>query len=369
MLVHSLRLVNFRNYLDSSFVFSNQLNLIIGENGSGKTSILEALHFIALTKSFRTSTDTEAVHYQSEYFQLFCTVSDRFQEENRINFNLMRNGKKQVLINKQVLDRKTDIIGRFPVVILAPNHQLITEGGPSNRRNFTDRIIAQTDADFLKALLDYRARLYQRNMLLTKYRSQNQPRYDKYIETIDELFVKDAETIIKKRQSFCLSFSITVNELFVKIAHIDGPLDLYFNYNSDSENGNYCDFMLQRLRSRFKRDLDNGKTGCGPHLDDLVIRLKGIDIRKFASKGEHKVIIVALKMAESRYIEKQTDEAVVFLLDDLFAMLDTRHCIGIVNQISADRQTLVTSTDMESLQRAGFEQSGHTKVIHLPLEN
>ncbi len=366
MILERLKIVNYRNYTNSNFEFHKQLNFINGENGSGKTSILEAVHFLALTKSFRINTDSDIVKYNESYFQIFGDFIDNSGGKSSVNVNFSKTDGKRILFNKVPLKRRIDIIGKIPVIILSPSSQRITECGPAGRRNFINRIIAQIDKEYFAKLIEYRSRLTQRNLILNSYREKRKHSYDSYIETHDELFAENAKVIQSGRMDFIDLFNNVFKEKYKKISHIKGDVSIKINYNVKADESSFKEVFLKNLRERFSKDILFGRTSCGPHLDNVLIIFEGKEIRHVGSQGEHKIVLISLKMAEGQFIENRLNESIIFLLDDLFALLDVKHCMKIIDKISSGNQTFITSTDINSLSNYGFKSSDtNSKIFQL----
>ncbi|MFA4838314.1 MAG: DNA replication and repair protein RecF [Candidatus Neomarinimicrobiota bacterium] len=366
MVVKNLRLVNFRNYLTANFTFHPQLNLIVGENGSGKTTILEALQILALSKSFRSNVDADIVNNSESYYQVFGEFEGNSESEVTLNVNFSKNDGKKVFINKYPLKKRTDMVGKVPTVILSPDNQNITGGGPAGRRDFINRILSQIDREYFAQLIEYRVRLLQRNSILVAYRQKRKTNYDAYVETNDELLTKAGEYLQKSRYRFLEDFNPVFQSNFEQISHIQKPVSLKMQFNMNTEGADFGETFLRKLRDRFQKDIEVGRTTCGPHLDNLIILLGDKEIRQVGSQGEHKVVLVALKMAEGQFIQNRQPESVIFLLDDLFALLDEKHCLKIVDDISRKNQTFVTTTDAGLLKKYGFDESNpEMKIIHL----
>jgi DNA replication and repair protein RecF len=357
MVLRNLRLVNFRKYTDSYFEFNDRINFINGNNGSGKTSILEGVHYLSLAKSFRTNNDTEAVNYQSDYFNIFGELSDRKKSTMLFNMNFTRADGRSFLLDKTRVKRYTDVVGYAPVVILSPGFQKITEGGPSERRNFINRIISQVDRNYFLKLIEYKKRISQRNTVLNRYREKNNRSYDAYFEAQDEIIAKLGADLYIGREEFVDSYRLVFKTVFARINHSGVQVDIRIKPAVKAKNDQYQQKLLANLKERFVRDLCNGRTGTGPHLDDVYIDFNGREIRQIGSQGEHKLVLIALKLAEGVFLESHKNEPIIFLLDDLFAFLDADHCRKIVEEIGGSNQTLITSTDIKELQKYGLKKT------------
>jgi len=366
MILRNLRLVNFRRYNNSFFEFHNKTNFIKGDNGSGKTSILEAIHYLSLTKSFRTNNDNESVNYEADYFSIFGEFSDNRSKEYLFNMNHSKTEGRSFILNKNRIKRYTDIVGFAPVVILSPGLQKITEGGPAERRNFINRIISQTDHNYFLNLIEYKRRLSQRNTVLNNYREKNRHHYDAYFEAQDEILARLGGKLFEGRHSFLVTFEPLFKAIFERICHINGQVEIGIKCNIKASSHNFTTVFLKNLKERFYRDEINGRTSCGPQLDEISVNYNGKEIRQIGSQGEHKLVLIALKLAEGAYLESHKNEGIIFLFDDLFAFLDRKHCRKIVEEIGENNQTLITSTDIKELKKYGFKNiADKYKIINL----
>ncbi len=368
MVLQNLRVVNFRVYTDCFFEFSEKMNIIKGDNGSGKTSLLEAMHVLALTKSFRTKNDMDVIKAKDNYFQVFGEFLSDAGQTQTVNVNYTKNEGKKVLLNRVGLQKKTDIVGKIPVIVLSPANQRITEGGPSVRRDFINRIIAQVDPEYFSALIKYKKRMLQRNRILYDYRQKENYTYDPYVESYDELIAEAADKIFHARVKFITDFTPIFQTFFKEIFHNGNDVSLRFQFNMNPGDGGYKKTFLLKLAKQFRNDLFYGRTTSGPHLDQLTIKLGKNEVRQVASQGEHKVVLVALKMAESQFIGDMLNERIIFLLDDLFSLLDVKHCVNILQEISRKNQTFITTTDIESLRHFGFDPNEENlNILNLPI--
>lgn len=365
--IKHLKLINFRNYSASEFTFNKQLNFISGPNGTGKTTILEAIHFLALTKSFRSNVISNSLQNNADYFQIFGKFSTDKGQIFEVNLNYTKKGGKRVLVDKEPLKRDVDMIGKIPLIVLAPGSMQITAGGPAVKRDFINRILSLIDRDYLNNLIEYNRRITQRNKLLNKYREQRKKQYDTYLQTLDELLVKPAVYIHKTRQYFIDQFNPVFQQQVNKISHFnyDVVLQIKFNVTPDSEP--YEKTFKKRLYDNFFKDCKLGWTTCGPHLDKLEIKFNKNNIKRIASQGEHKVVLIALKMAEGYFIEKEVNKSIIYLLDDLFSLLDAEHCWKIVREIGHKNQTFVTTTDMAKIRDQIKFNGEKVQLINLPV--
>jgi len=368
MNLRTLKLVQFRNYNQVNLEFNENVNIICGDNGVGKTALLEAIHYLSLAKSFRTNNDLDVLKDGQIYFQIFGNFNSLKSGLIEINLNYSKDEGKKVFINKVELKKRVDIVGRMPVIILSPGTQKVTDGGPAIRRGFVDRILSQVNHEYFSSLVEYKKRIYQRNLILNQYRNRRRRDYDRYFEAMDDIIVVHAERINIIRKRFVDEFNPVLETQFRKLSHFEKPVALEIGTNVSCCESEFRECFKSRLVSRFRNDLKTGRTSVGPHLDNVMLVYGDRDIRYLGSQGEHKILLVSLKMAEGKFIEVQSGEPVIFLLDDLFAMLDVIHCVNIINNIGDQNQIFITTTDIRNINRRKLAIGrGKIKIYNLPI--
>ena len=350
MFISKILLKNFRNFSDAEFSFKNNLNFILGKNGSGKTSILEAIHYLAFSKSFRAINDKEVIKNELDFFQIFGDFLDN-DTKQKVNLNFVKTEGKRILINNSPLGKMKEIIGKFPVVSLSPDNEKITKGSPNERRIFVDKILSQADQEYFENLLKYNRSLKNRNSLLKQRKEQNNYSYDTLFESIDKLLIDDAFKLITKREKFLEEFNLVFKDEINKVSHFDYKCFLKIKINAPDRDENFHDFYRNKLKEKISKDIILGRTLYGPHLDNIDVYFDNREIKKVASQGEHKIVLIALKMAEGKYLQKKLKATVIYLLDDLFALLDSDHCMRTISEISNENQTIVTSTSLDHLEK------------------
>jgi len=363
--IKQLKLINFRNHSNREFTFNNHLNFISGQNGAGKTSILEAIHFLALTKSFRSKVILNSLQNNADYFQIFGKFISDDGHLFEVNLNYAKQEGKRILIDKEPLQRDVDMIGKIPLIVLAPDSMQITAGGPAVKRAFINRILSLIDRDYLDHLIEYNRRISQRNKLLHKYREAGKKQYDTYFQTLDELLVKPARYIYQARKYFLAQFNPVFQQQVGKISHFRHDVVLQIDFSVNGTSAHYNQLFKKTLRDNFRKDWRMGWTTQGPHLDKIEIKFNQNNIKKVASQGEHKVVLIALKMAEGFFIEKEVKHSIIYLLDDLFSLLDAEHCLKIVREIGDRNQTFVTTTDIEKIRNQIQLNENQVKLINL----
>jgi len=359
MVINGLKMVNFRNYTQKKYEFEDRLNFLIGPNGSGKTTTLEAIHLLSISKSFKTNSLKKLVNEKEDYFQVFGEFDN--DEKQKVNINYTRQEGKKILFNDQELDRNIDLIGRIPVIILSPSDQRITEGPNSLRKNFINQILSQIDNKYLSSLVEYNSLKKRRNKLLKNYKEKGKNSYDLYFQTLDEKLVKRAKYISDKRNSFLDKFNQIFQESFQKISHFDRKVAIEIKNNINLDK-NYIEKYQSKLKDNFQQELDKGYTSIGVHRDKVRIYFGNNNIREVGSQGEHKIALIALKMTEGNFIEKEGSKKVIYLMDDLFSMLDYDHCIKIIKQLSQDNQIFITTTELENAHTDSLAEDSYNII-------
>ncbi|MBN2281321.1 MAG: DNA replication and repair protein RecF [Candidatus Marinimicrobia bacterium] len=350
MFIHKILLKNFRNFSDSEFLFKNNLNFILGKNGAGKTSILEAIHYLAFSKSFRTNSDNEAIKNESEYFQIFGDFTNT-EKDYRVNLNYVKKEGKRIIINNAPLEKMKEIVGKFPVVSLSPDNEKITKGSPLERRIFIDKILSQSDHEYFENLIKYNRSLKNRNRLLKQSKEQKKFIYDILFESLDELLIQDAFKLVQKRKNFLKEYNTIFQDEIKKVSHFNYHCQLKIKSKTPIDDENFYQNYRNKLKEKILKDIILSRTSYGPHLDNIDVYFDNKEIKKVASQGEHKIVLIALKMAEGKYLQKKLNVTVIYLLDDLFALLDSDHCVRTIDEISNDNQTIVTSTSLDHLEQ------------------
>tara|TARA_B100001027_G_scaffold79616_1_gene54440 strand:+ start:538 stop:1629 length:1092 start_codon:yes stop_codon:yes gene_type:complete len=336
MYLSELSLVNFKNIKQADFQFSPQVNCFLGNNGQGKTNLLDAIYYLSYTKSFFNSIDSQNVNFESDFF----VVQGKFFDQDS-DFNLycaMKKGDKKVFRkNKKVYKKLSDHIGVFPVVMITPyDINLILEGSDT-RRKFVDALISQFDNHYLSDLLSYNKLLKQRNVMLKDSRFKQS--YD-LLEVYESGMSEKAMSIFLKRKTFIDEFTPIFNQFYIDISSNLEQIGL--EYESSLNNNSLLDlFELNRLK-----DQQVGHTTAGIHRDDLVFTIQHHPIKKFGSQGQQKTYLIALKLAKYEYIRKKKNMDPVLLLDDIFDKLDDNRVSYILDLIRTKKigQCFITDT-------------------------
>lgn len=323
MNITRLELSCFRNHLKTDVHWARRINVITGSNGAGKTNLLDAIHYLCMSRSFVASTDQYVVAAGEKKFQIEGTFEGSIRSKFKVGCSYARGEGKKITVNESPLDKLPDLIGRVPVVVLSPDDKRLTSEGPAERRSFLDAFISQLSPAYLRDLIDYRKVLRQRNSLLSDARvSGNTLRT--LIEPWDAQLLRTGSKIIDQRAQVLSRFCGFLEESYQKIAGI-GHYPR-FEYKTLCENTHSVEEVeqayTQLLSEVFEKDCERQQTTVGPHRDDIVFYLDNKELRKFGSQGQHRLFALALKLAQRAYYEDELEDLPIFLLDDVFGDLD-----------------------------------------------
>lgn len=334
MTISKVRLTGFRNFGNVLFAFSPKTTVVVGPNATGKTNILEALFFLATGKSFRAKVEEEVINYKKDLARIkglvgeikleivltrgYIEVGDSGKTDKVTRKRLMVNGVSRRLI---------DFAGKFRVVLFGPQDlDLVTES-PSIRRNFLDTVLSQVDREYRRASLSYEKGLRQRNKLLLRIREEGMPRSQ--LLFWDRLLIKNGDYVSGKRAELIgfINNTPAINQ---------ESFELEYDRSAISEG---------RLDEYKEEEVAAATTLVGPHRDDFIFKTKtGRDLARYGSRGEQRMAILWLKLAELAYVEEETAEKPTLLLDDIFSELDHKHR-DIVTKTAQNQQTIITTAD------------------------
>ncbi len=344
-----LALTHFRNYVFKTFTFTQQVVGISGANGSGKTNLLDAIHYLCFTKSYFSRPDVQNVHQGTQGFRLQAAVT-RQQQAFELLCILRENNRKEFLLDNDAYKKFSAHIGRFPCVMIAPDDVALISGGSEERRKFIDTILSQLNEEYLKNLIDYTKILQQRNSLL-KAAAEHSRLDDALLDILDEQLGERATNIYNYRSTFMQEFIPAVGAEYENIAGRNDAV--HINYYSQLHNNT----MQNLLRENRPRDLYLQRTGAGIHRDDLEFTMQQQAFKNIASQGQRKSLLFALKLAEFSIIKQHKGFAPVLLLDDIFEKLDAARMHNLLHKVCVQQQAqvFITDTHKERLQQA-FEQ-------------
>lgn len=343
MFLQNLSILNFKNYQEASLSFCGKVNCLIGNNGEGKTNILDAIYYLSFCKSFFNPIDSQNILHEAPFFVIQGVFSSN-EQVDEIYCGLKRNQKKQFKKNKKEYQRLSEHIGLYPVVMISPaDSELITEGSES-RRKFLDSVIAQFDKEYLDILIQYNKILSQRNALLKDF-SRNNTFHADSIDIWNEQLIPYGEKIHQKRTLFISKFIPIFQKYYEFIS--GGKEQVNLEYISHLNEMSF----KEKLETAIKRDIILEYTTVGIHKDDLDFTLSGFPVKKYASQGQQKSYLLALKLAQFDFIKQIKNVTPILLLDDIYDKLDDTRVQYLMELVCSDNfgQIFISDTHQNRL--------------------
>lgn len=350
MIIRKISLINFKNHTEKSFDFSPQINCFVGNNGAGKTNILDALHYISVGKSFLGNSDLQNIKSQetgdgNQESEDFFSIEAMIQNEEKddiIKILQTKNSKKIIKKNDKTYDRIADHIGYLPSVMISPyDSNLISDSGES-RRKFLDAAISQTDSEYLFDLIQYQKTIQQRNALL-KYFARNRIFDKDSLEIYDEPITHFGTKIFEKRQDFVKKLNPVVQHFYEIISGGKEQVSVVY------ETHLFTSTFPELLKESIDKDRALTYTSKGIHKDDMLFEMSGNLIKKIGSQGQQKSFLIALKLAQINRIKELTGKNPVLLLDDIFDKLDDTRVSQLIELVNKENfgQIFITDTHKE----------------------
>lgn len=326
MWLKNLTLLNFKNYNAADLSFSKTVNAFVGNNGAGKTNLLDAIHYLCLCKSYFNPIDSQQIKTGEELF-LVQGDFDRDDKKEKISCGLKRNHKKSFKRNKKEYDKLADHIGLFPVVMISPYDINLIMDGSEERRKFIDNVISQTDSKYLDELIIYNKHLLNRNALL-KQVAVTRTLDVALLQILDEQLIHSGNVIFEKRKQFLLDFIPLFDKHYRFLTNEAEQVSL--TYQSQLNEQSFENLLKQSM----EKDRVLERTTTGIHKDELQFEIAGMPMKKFGSQGQQKSFLIALKLAQYSYLQKFKNFKPLLLLDDIFDKLDNHRVHKLMEMVS-----------------------------------
>jgi len=364
MFLHKLSLSNFKNYLQADLIFSDKINCFAGNNGVGKTNLLDAIYYLSFCKSYFNPADTQNIRHGEDCFTISGDFRRNGNHQDLVQCQQRRNQRKRFLLNKKEYDRFADHIGNFPLVMISPYDRDLINEGSEVRRRYIDSVISQFDKIYLDDLIQYNKALVQRNALLKSFAERNF--FDStQLEIWDEQLIRLGRLLFTKRSSFLEAFIPIFQHYYTYISGGIEKVDIRY----DSQ---LCDGELETLiKESHVRDRSAQFSTVGIHKDDLEFTLDGFMVKKFGSQGQQKSFVVAVKLAQFDYTRNIKGYKPILLLDDVFDKLDdirVQQLIGLVSMHNFG-QVFITDTSEDRIRRIFDAMDIDHKFFKLPLKD
>lgn len=359
MILTSLSLLNYKNFESVNFSFDQKINCFVGNNGVGKTNILDAIYHLSFGKSYFNPITTQNIKHDTDFF----VIDGKYQKDNREEKILMsakRNQKKIIKRNGKEYEKLSDHVGFIPLVIISPaDRDLIIEGSET-RRKFIDSVICQRDKAYLNSLIAYNKVLAQRNALL-KYFAANNTFNNDTLSIYNQQLVELGVPIYEKRKAFLSTFMPIFKKRHKIISQDNEEVNL--SYHSDLDG----DSLLSLLEKNIQKDKALQYTSAGIHKDDLIFEIDQFPIKKFGSQGQQKSYLVALKMAQFDFLKQENQINPILLLDDIFDKLDEDRVEQIITLVDNENFGQIFITDTHAERTENIVKKVHQSYKMFPL--
>ena len=358
MILNKLSILNYKNIESAELDFAPKLNCLVGMNGEGKTNVLDAIHFLSLTKSTTTSMDSQVIRHGQELMALEGTYEHEDGTPESIRCGLKKGQKKILRRGKKTYKRITEHIGLIPLVMVSPADQWLITGGSEERRRFMDMVISQYNTAYLDALISYNKALQQRNALL----KQEEEPDSELLSLWEEEMARHGEYVYLQRDAYIQQFTPLFQNFYNMISQEKEQVSL--NYTSHCQRGD----LLEIIRRDRAKDRIVGYSLHGTHRDDLEMQIAGFPIKREGSQGQNKTYLTALKLAQFDFLRQTGSHTTpLLLLDDIFDKLDADRVQQIIKLVSSDRfgQIFITDTNREHLDYILARTTSTYKLFHV----
>jgi len=346
MHLHKITLHNFKCYTEAEFVFNKKINCFVGNNGVGKTNLLDAIHYLSFCKSYFNPIDAQNVRHEADFFTIHGNYFRQNDTVEQLQCIQKRNQRKKFLYNKKEYERLADHIGKFPLVMISPSDRDLINEGSEVRRRYIDSVISQFDKLYLDDLINYNKALNQRNALLKSFAERRY--YDQEsLEIWNDQMVTLGTTIFNRRKNFLEEFIPLFQHYFSFISGGKEQVDMI--YQSQLFAGFIGDLMKQAV----DRDRAALYSTVGTHKDDLEFILDGYPLKRYGSQGQQKSYVIAIKLAQFEYTRKVNGFKPILLLDDIFDKLDDYRVQQVITLVSENSfgQVFITDTQEENIRK------------------
>ena len=333
MYLKKLVLINFKNIAQAEITLSERLNCFVGDNGAGKTNVLDAVYYLSMSKSALSMTDGQSVRHGEDFFVVEGTYAGDSGSNDTVNCSFLRRSGKVLKLNGKEYGRMADHVGRFPVVMVSPQDSVLITDAAEERRRYLNAFLSQLDRDYLASLMRYNAVLAERNRFL-KSSSDEQ-----MLQIYDMQLADHAARIYERRRDIIERMRPLVAEFYRQLSGDREQVEI--EYRSELASASMGELLLA---SR-ERDIVNGFTTSGVHRDDMSLRIGGYPLRKYGSQGQQKSFLMSLKLAQYRILAEVCGERPLLLLDDLFDKLDTSRVENLLTLVAGDDFGQIFITD------------------------
>ena len=344
MILKSLYLKNFRNYDELELNFHKHLNVIYGNNGNGKTNLVESIIYLSNLKSFRGVSDNDLIKFNEGNFIIKSLIET--QNENKKLKITYVDDKRHLFLGVNEIKKSSDFIGNFNAIVFSPSDVSLFHDVPERRRKFLDQELSKISPSYLFSLNQYKVLLKERNILLKENCIDNL-----HLEILTTKLASLADYIILKRIEFIENIKKYVNDIF-KTLYNDFNIELDILYKTYKKEENKS---LKYFLDSIEEDKEKQKTSLGPHLDDFRILLNKQDIATFGSQGQNRLAILSMKLGLLKYINESNYENIVVVLDDVLSELDINKRKNLLNYLIDNNQVFITTANKLDVESIGLK--------------
>jgi len=341
----NITLNNFRLHKNSSFDFCQGLNFIVGKNGTGKTSILEAIYYLCVSKSFYNVSDEEIANFESDYFDIKGIFNSDGKKKIRVFYSKAQN-KKAIFKDDKNISKASEIIGLNPIVIFTPEDYKLTYGYSQDRRKFVDSFISQYSASYLETLLIYNKILKNRKALLEKIKNENNKSFRLELDAWSEKLFQTGSFISYKRLDFFKEFIPYLNKAYRFFSDDKEEPDIFY-YSLDMTQERFYNLFKDNYKKYKEEEINKKSNLIGPHRDDFIFKINNYEIKKYGSEGQNKTFQAALKFAQYFFLKDKLKKDPLLLLDDPFAALDEYRSSKISEFLQNIKQSFIATVDVK----------------------
>ena len=345
MHLKNLQLHQFKNHTETKLMFNESVTCFVGDNGAGKTNILDAIHYLSNTKSYFNHIDTQNIQFNHDYFMLKGIFSKE-EKEIEVQCNVKDGAGKIISYNQKKYKRFSEHIGRFPIIIISPTDTNLILEGSETRRKYIDTSISLYEKPYLQLLIHYNKTLKQRNHLLKSF-SDNGYFDPLSLDIYNEQLIESGGSIYKKRCEFIQELNPVFNKYYTQISSSKENVNLKLKSQLEEKS------LAELLKESLVKDRASNYTQCGIHKDDVIFSMDDKAIKKIGSQGQQKSFLIALKLAQFEFIEKQLSFKPILLLDDIFDKLDEKRVAQLINMINNNvfDQVFITDTQKNRCEK------------------
>lgn len=355
MTLDTISIIDFKNIANDELSLTQGINCLVGDNGAGKTNILDAVHFLSLAKSMHTITDSQCVRHDAEAFMIDGRFKRDDQRIEQVVCAFSRRGGKALKRNGKEYDKLSDHVGHFPIVMVSPADSALISDSAEERRRYINRFISQIDRQYLAALIRYNTAIQERNKLLKTSPSEEM------LLIYDAMLTAAADIIFTRRNTIVEALSPLTKEYYALLS--EDREEIGMHYRSELQTAPLNELLLASRQ----KDFVNEYTSSGIHRDDIIFTIGEHPLRKYGSQGQQKSFLIALKLAEYTLLAKHSNEKPILLLDDLFDKLDMRRVAQLLKLVSGEMfgQILITDCNKHRLQRTLDEAGADYKLFNI----